>query len=178
MNSNHEMVIQRALAVMQRRGQPIGQTAEIKRICAVHGAAYSAVYREINGVWRHEECVRPTAARGAGDSGRSISIDWASVEDGTDEICPWCGCGPKTLGGTRALFVQCSRCNNHVCLGRSDGDTFRCYAACGLVGRISGSINTSTATLRLASAFGLTVTGSRRAIGGSTPLLLTSGKQR
>jgi hypothetical protein len=178
MNSNQQLVVQRALEVMQRRGRPVGQTVEISRICAIHAAAYSAMYRNVNGLWRHEGCVKASGKTASGHTGGSLTIDVNAIEADTTEICPWCGCGPKVLRGISTIFVECGLCGNNVCLGRSSGDTFRCCGPCGAVSSITEPLQTTTATLRLARVFGLAAGGSRPALAGRTLLRLTAGSNR
>jgi len=175
MNANEKSLVAKAMAVIQRRGLPVGRTAAMKRVCAVHGTAYAAVYREINGRWRLEECVRATSA--SGPVGSRIVIDAASVEDGIADICPWCGCGPKIVGEGAGAYVRCGRCQNLVCLGRTDGLLFKCCDQCGNVAKISGFIAEFEGWTRNLSPRGMMAGDSRPALASPARLRLSAGKR-
>jgi hypothetical protein len=180
MNALEKNVVSAALATMQRRNLPIGRLAQMKRICAVHGTAWTAQYREVNGLWRLERCVRP--AYGGSDSGSQASnivIDVAAMEAGDPEICPWCGCGPKDIDGSLTSHVLCSGCGNNVCLGRTVGKAFRCCDQCGKKGQIGGYFTSYTASEVRNVARGAMVKSDRTAaLPAPARLQLTSGKRK
>jgi len=147
MNAHERNIVGEALATMQRRSLPIGRLAQMKRICAVHGTVWAAQYREMNGRWHLERCVRPTPGGSAqGGVVSEFVIDSENVETNGGEVCPWCGCGPKDVDGELTLLVRCSACGNSVCLGRTVGNVFRCCDQCGKTGRIGGTITNYTAS--------------------------------
>jgi hypothetical protein len=179
MNAIQKNVVSAALATMQRRNLPVGRLAQMKRICAVHGTAWAAQYRESNGLWRLERCVRPAYGVSNVGTQSDIVIDSNRIADGEPEICPWCGCGPKEIGGQPLFHVQCSGCRNHVCLGRTVGDNFRCCDRCGTSGRIGGYFSSYTASeIRNVARGGTLQSVNTKALATPARLQLTNGKRR
>jgi hypothetical protein len=177
MNEKEKSVVDTALAVMRRRGIPTDRFIEMKRVCAVHGTSYAAVYREVNGRWKLEGCIRALSDSGTRSGGAKMVIDDSLIDPNNGEICPWCGCGPKIVCGTEAIFVRCGGCKNSVCLGRTSGDTFKCCDQCGKVSRISGSVSKFDAWTRGSNGRGMLTNPNSPALLGPIRLQLTAGRK-
>jgi hypothetical protein len=179
MNELEKNVVNAALSAMQRRKLPVGRFAQMKRVCTVHGTAWFAQYREINGMWRLERCVRPSYGNaGNGSQSSNIVIDIERIEDGNPELCAWCGCGPKEINGMSIANVLCSRCGNSVCLGRTVGNAFTCFDRCGKKARIDSYLTTYDASEVRNVARGATVKGeTTAALPSPARLRLTNGKR-
>jgi hypothetical protein len=172
MKATDRAVLERARKVMEKRNLPIGMTVFMPRICAVRGLPYAALYREKDGLWTFGECVR-AAERGSGGASQ-MAIRWDTILGSEREICPWCNAGVKIVATGPASSIHCSKCSRDVCVGRCFGSTFQCCDACGAVGDISGSTESSVAF----AMSGATANGARQARIGkpSAPrLMLTSG---
>jgi hypothetical protein len=179
-NVKDQKIVVAALATMQRRNLPIGRLAQMKRICAVHGTAWAARYREVGGLWQLEGCIRPSSGGSTnGTPSSNIVIDVGAIKPGAIETCPWCGCGAKEINGDLISHVMCSGCDNAVCLGRTVGTDFRCCDQCGTKGKINGTYTSYDASEVRNEARGALGNGRRTsALPAPSRMQLTNGGRR
>jgi hypothetical protein len=168
---NQQLVVQRALSAIRR--QAAGRTVEMMRLCSKRGMRYAALYSEHGGRWRHEGCVKLEHGSVRTVAGRTMEIDGNLFEDLANELCPWCGCGSKTVNGEVLLFARCGRCNMDVCLGRTAGNTFRCCDECGNTGVFCGEIKSFSVQQRSVSSLARTTSNAP----ASAKCLLGPGRQ-
>lgn len=143
------------------------------RMCAVTGNAYMAILVALpNGRYRLKACERLSGSKAASSSAAVMQIDASMIEDrSTDrEQCPWCG--------SREL-IHCCSCDALVCGGRTKGNLFECYDACGQKAEMAGfwtqftGVPHSMALAQRASS----LPGAQRSLPSISRALLASGKR-
>jgi len=112
----------------------LGEERTILFRCGPTGKRFAVVFARILGnfkVARVDDLSIPAIAGHQEDSNFDIEeFDFYGWR------CPWCGY-PRQ--GDTGSFVQCSKCREYVCRGRSSKD-FICHAGCGDRGPIGGYI--------------------------------------
>jgi hypothetical protein len=114
----------------------IGRIVKTSRRCSETGKRYLAAYRrQSDGLYVFawtEEVTEHGGGERKGEIVQNMDTGFADPRD----CCLWCKTGTREiegLGNVRVIF--CSKCQESVCLGKTEGRWFQCW--CGHRGYIS-----------------------------------------
>jgi len=114
---------------------------QVKHFCAQYDQLYITVYRRgANGLYSFwtSVAIDPRAGPAFGEVGDIVTVTPDMLDpNGPPEWCAWCETPEKMIYGKRILSIKCGACGCFICLGRLEGNYFRCRDSCGCSGEVS-----------------------------------------